>query len=130
MTLIQTHRLKPTGDASRARKNECLFLHSEAIRHIQKVTEELHVLDKDVAIRVSDVTRNLIHSLILLRDISKRKASNQEMRNFLDRVVKRMAALELRLSMAEVRVLDENYHELALKYVHLRDYAHSTQSHH
>jgi len=117
--LSRTH-LK--SDASKSRKNECLAMHSESIKFIQQVTEQLHTLDKDAAIDISDKTRSLVHALILLRDISKKKPSNKKLRDFIDRVTKRMTALQRTTIKHELFVFDEDFKVHTARYEPLRSF--------
>ena len=110
------------SDASKSRKNECLALHSESVKFIQEVTEQLHTLEKCAAIDVSDKTRSLVHALILLRDISTKKPSNKELRDFIDRVTKRMNVLQKETVKHGLHVFDERFAIHKQRYEPLRTF--------
>lgn len=110
------------SDASKSRKNECLALHSESVKFIQQVTEQLHTLEKGAAIDISDKTRSLVHALILLRDISTKKPSNKELRDFIDRVTKRMTVLQKETMKHGLYVFDERFAIHKQRYEPLRTF--------
>ena len=97
-------------------------MHSKSVKFIQEVNQELHKLDKEAAIDISDKTRSLIHALILLRDISMKKPSNKELRDFIDRVTKRMNALHKVTIKHDLLIFDERYSIHLNRYEPLRHF--------
>ena len=124
--MTQTTKLNPQGEASRGRKRELLDLEKQTVSVIQTVNHDLFKLDEEQAIEVSYVTRNLIHSLILLRNSCKKKPTNQELYTSIDRVLKRFAIVGSRLDKNDVSVDPNLYNSIVHSYSYVRDYARTT----